>query len=84
MGITTLIISNEDIKDILEIVKYLEDSDLLNKDVSKAIQNKSEEEKVGFLDILLGRLADSLLGNMIVDQGVIQATKGTMKAAQYF
>ena len=74
MGITTLIISNKDIKDILEIVKYLEDSDSLNKDVSKAIQNKSEEEKVGFLDILLGRLADSLLGNMIVDQGVIQAS----------
>ena len=74
MGITILIISNKDIKDILEIVKYLEDSDSLNKDVSKAIQNKSEEEKVGFLDILLGRLADSLLGNMIVDQGVIQAS----------
>ena len=74
MGITILIISNKDIKDILEIVKYLEDSDSLNKDVSKAIQDKSEEEKVGFLDILLGRLADSLLGNMIVDQGVIQAS----------
>ena len=34
--------------------------------------------------MLLGRLADSLFGNMIVDEGVIQASKGTIKAAQYF
>ena len=33
---TTLIISNEKMKDILEIVKYLEESDLLNKGLNKA------------------------------------------------
>ena len=81
---TTLVISNEEIKDILEIVKYLEESGLLNEDVSEALQNESKEQKFRFLDILLGRLADSLLGNVIVDQGVIRPSEGTIKAVQYF
>ena len=73
----TLIISNEKIKHVLGIVKYLQESGLSNKDVGKAIENKAKEQKVGFFDILLGRLGDSILENMIVDQGVIQASKGS-------
>ena len=42
---TTLIISNDKIKDIIEIVKSLEDSGLLLKGVSKTIQNESKEQK---------------------------------------
>ena len=38
----------------MKIVKSLEDSSLLLKGVSETIQNEVEEEKGGFLSILLG------------------------------
>ena len=40
---TTLIISNDEIKDIIEIAKSLEDSGLLLKGVSETIQNEANE-----------------------------------------
>ena len=40
---TTLIILNEESKDIMEIVKYLEESCLLNKFVIKTIENEKKE-----------------------------------------
>ena len=42
---TTLIISNDEMKDIIEIVQSPEDSDLLLKGVSETIQNESKEHK---------------------------------------
>ena len=36
---TTLIISNKDIEDLIEIIKYLEDSGLLLKRVTESVQN---------------------------------------------
>ena len=42
---TTLMISNDEMKDIVEIVKSLEDSDLLLIAVSEIIQNESKEQK---------------------------------------
>ena len=56
---TTLIISNDEMKDIIKIVKSLEDSGLLFKGVSETIQNEAKEQKGGFLSILLGRLGAS-------------------------
>ena len=41
-------------KDIIEIVKSLQDSGLLLKGASEAIQNDSKEQKGGFLSMLLG------------------------------
>ena len=61
---TTLIISNDRIKDLIEIVKSLQDSALLLKEVSKTIQNEAKDHKGGFLSMLLGTLAGSLLGNI--------------------
>ena len=37
----------------MKIVKSLEDSDLLFKEVSEAIQNEAKEQKGGFLSMLL-------------------------------
>ena len=48
-GYTTLIISNNEIKDIIEIVKYLEDSDLLLEEVTETVQNEVKEQKWEFL-----------------------------------
>ena len=39
---TTRIISNEEMEDIMKIVKSLEDSDLLIKGISKTIQNEAK------------------------------------------
>ena len=48
-GFTTLIIFNEEMNDIIKIVKSLEDSGLLVKSVSKTIKNEAKEQKGGFL-----------------------------------
>ena len=64
-GITTLIISNEEMDDIMEIVQALEDSKTLLKGVTKTIKNEIKEQKGRFLSILLGTLRASLLGNLL-------------------
>ena len=50
-------------EDIIKIVKCLEDSGLLLKGASETIQNEVEEQKGGFLSMLLGTLGARLLGN---------------------
>ena len=62
---TTLIISNDEMNDILKIVKSLEDSEVLLKDVSETIQNEAKEQRGGFLSMLLGTLGASLLGDIM-------------------
>ena len=68
-GMVTLIISNQEVKDIIKIVKPLEESGLLIKDVSETIENEAKEQKGQFLDMLVGTLVTNLLGNVI--EGII-------------
>ena len=63
----TLIISNDEINDIIKIVKSLEDSDLLLKGVTETVQNEVKKQEGAFLSILLGTLGASLLGNILTD-----------------
>ena len=42
-GVTTSIISNEEMNDIMIIVKSLEESGFLTKSVSKTIKNEAKE-----------------------------------------
>ena len=79
-GTTTLIISNDEMKDIIKIVKSLEDSGLLLKGVSETIQNEAKEQKGGFLSMLLGTLGTSLLGNILAGRGVNRAGEGIITA----
>ena len=60
-NMTTLIISNDEIEDLMKIVKSLEDSGLLLKGVTETVQNEVKEQKGGFLSMLLGTLGASLL-----------------------
>ena len=53
---TTLKISNDEIYDIIKIVKSLEDSGLLVKGVTETVQNEIQEQKGGFFSALLGTL----------------------------
>ena len=83
-GNTTLIISNEEMNDIMRIVKSLEESGLLIKDVSKPIKNEAEEQKGGFPVMLLGTLGAILLGNLVTGKGTIRASEGTIRSGQVF
>ena len=76
---TTLIISNDEMKDILIIVKSLYDSGILLKGVSETIKNEAKEQKGGFLSMLLGTLGASLLGDMLFGKGVIRTGEGTAR-----
>ena len=72
----TLIISNNEMEDIIKIVKSLEDSGLLLKGVTETVQNELKEQKGVFLSMLLGTLGASLLGNILPGQGINRAGKG--------
>ena len=80
-GTTTLIISNDEMKGILKIVKSLEDSGILLKGVSEIIKDEAKEQRGGSLSMLLGSLGASLLGDMLFKKykGVIRAGKGTIR-----
>ena len=45
---TTLIISNEEMNEILKIIQTLEDSNILLKGVTKTIKKETKEQKGGF------------------------------------
>ena len=75
-GTTTLIISNEEIEDIMKILKSLEDSDILIKGVTKTIENETKEQRGRFLGLCLGALVTSLLENMLTGKGFIWAGDG--------
>ena len=78
-GTTTLIISNEELNDIMRIIQSHEDFDILLKGITKTIKNETKEQKGGFLSMLLGTLGASLLGNMFTGKGVVRAGYGNKK-----
>ena len=69
-GTTTLIISNEEMNDIIKIVQSLEDSNILLKEITETIKNETKEQKGGFLSMLLGTLGASLLENLLSGKGI--------------
>ena len=83
-GTTTLIISNDEMDDILKIVKSLENSGVLLKGLSETIQHEAKEQRGGFLSMLLGTLGASLLGDILSKglsgKGLIRAGEGAIRA----
>ena len=71
-GTTTLIISNEEMNDIMKIVQALEDSNILLKGVTETIKNKTKEQKVAFLSMLLGTLGAILLEHLLAWKGIVR------------
>ena len=63
-------------KDIIEIVKSLEDFGSLSKGVSETIQNKSKKHKGELLSMLLGTLSASLIGNILAGKRINRAGEG--------
>ena len=76
-----LIIEQEDMNDIVKIIKALENSGILLKGVSKAIKNETKEQKGGFLSMLPGTLGASLLDNLLTGgKGITRAGDGIVRA----
>ena len=81
---TTLIMSNDEMEDIIKVVKSLEDSGLLSKRVSEKIKNQAKEQKGGFLSMLLGTLHAGLFGNILAGKGMNRARGGFIRAGYGF
>ena len=84
LGMTALIISDEEIKDIMKMFKSLEESELLIKGISETIKNEAKEQKGGILPVILVTLAASILRNALTRKGIIRAGEGTIRAGQDF
>ena len=80
LSTATLIISNGKMSDIFKIVKSLEESGFLIKGISVTIKNEAKEKKGGFLSMLLGTLATSLLGNLLTGKDTIRVGESTIRA----
>ena len=63
-------------EDNIKIVKSLEESGLLLKEVTETVQNEVKEQKGGFLSILLVTLGANLLRNLLTRRGICRAGKG--------
>ena len=82
---TTLIISNEEMKDIMKIFKSLDKSEsLIKKRVSETIKNEAKEQKWGFLGMLLGTLGASLLRNILISKATVPADEATIRECENF
>ena len=66
-GTTAIVTSNEEMEGIMKIIKSLEESgfliEIISETIKKCNKNKVKGQKVGFLLMLLGTLAASVLGN---------------------
>ena len=79
-GVTTLIISNEEMNGIIKIVKSLEEPGLLIKGIAETIKSEAKGQKGGFLGMLLGTSGASLLVNFLAGQDTIRASEGRIRA----
>ena len=64
---TKVIVSNEEMNNIMKIVKCLKESGLLIKGITKTIKNEAKEQKQGFIIMLLCILDASLLVSLLTD-----------------
>ena len=81
-GNIALIISNDEMKDILKTVKSLDDSGLLLEEVTEAIQNEVKKQNWRFLSMLLGTLLIRLLRSIIAGKWIIRVGVGAIAKSQ--
>ena len=78
----TLIISNNDLNDLIKIATALEEHDMLLKGTTKTIKNNTKKQDRGFLSMLLGTLGASLLGSLLTGNGLYRTGKGMYRTGQ--
>ena len=81
---TTSVIPNEEMNDIMNIIKSLEKSDLLIKGVRETIENKAKEGLLIVCYQALQVLVYQGICQVRADKGTNRAGEGTIKAAQHF
>ena len=79
-GMTTMIISNEEINDIMKIIKSLKQAGLLKKRVSNTDENKTKAQKDAILEMSLGTLSVTLLRSLLTSKRVIRACGSVIRA----
>ena len=79
---STLIILNEEIRIIIEIVKFLEQFGLLINSVSEIIKSEAVEQEFVFFSKLLNILGTSLLESILAGKGVIRAGERVVEAGK--
>ena len=83
---TTLIISINDMQDLLKTVKSLEDSCILLNGITEIEKNEVKEQKGGFISMFLGTFGASLLADLLKKnlsgRGVIRAGERTIRAGE--
>ena len=84
-GTVTWIISNEEMDDIVKIVKSLAESGLLINSVRKTNKNEAKDKEMKkFLGMLSEILDTSLLGDILTGKDTIRAGESTLRAFQEF
>ena len=85
-GTKILVVSNEEINDIMKIIQALEDSNILLKGVPKTIKNETKGKKGGLLSISLGILGATLLGDLLTknlsEKQTVSAGEGFLRAVE--
>ena len=71
-----LVISNEDMDDIIKTIKLIEDSSVLIEEASETVKHKIKKQEGRFFSMILGTLGASILGNMLTGKGVLRAGRG--------
>ena len=66
----------------MKIVQALQDANILLKGVTKTVKNETQEQKGGFLSMLLGNLGASLLENLLSGKGTARAGEGFVRAGE--
>ena len=79
-GTTKLTIWNDEMEDMIKIIKSPEDSGLWLKRVNKTIQNEAKEQKGGFFSMLLGTLVANLWGSILAGKKMIRAVERFFRA----
>ena len=79
----TLIISNEEMRNIINIVTFLEEPDLLITGVIKQLKKK-KKQRGGVFCMLLGTLGSNMLWNMLASKELIRPGERIIRAGLDF
>lgn len=72
-------IKEKELKDILKIMKSLEENGVFTEGISDTVKQKVNKQKGGLLSLLLGTLASSILGNILSGKGWCRSGYGVNK-----
>ena len=72
----TSIVSNEEMENIIKVIKSLKISGLLIKVVTQTIENETNKQRGGFFAVLLGIVSSTKWWNMSADKETIAINQG--------